>query len=345
MSQWISAVLRVRLAWKLAGANLLIALAAIGAVAWADHSTTARTPLVLIVSAAIVAALVVNFTLVDIALRPLHALELTVQQVVDGNFDARIPASVVADRQMNRVAATVNLLLDTVSGDRVRMRRLAAAVIENSERQRKEVAHELHDSTAQMLAGVMMQLSAAIRDATNPALAARLKAMQESLSDLTEDVRVLAHGMHPRVLEDLGLPAALRELAREMSVMAEVEIIVDEASGDAQSIPLPIASALFHVAEEALANALSRSHPSRVRILLQTDDSPGTGQVTLSVLDDGKAVDSHTFAGTDGAAFAMRERLTLLNGRCEVSSVKGEGTRLIARVPLTGQIQFAGAHT
>ena len=344
MRHWLSAALRIRLAWKLVGANLLIALVAIGAVGSADHSTQARLPLIGIVSAAIAVALLVNFALIELALRPLHALEVTVQDVIDGNFNARVPASVVADHEMNRIAATVNLLLDTVSGDRLRMHQFASAVIETSDRQRAAVAHELHDSTAQTLAGLMMQMAAAIRDASNPALAARLTSLQESLSELTEDVRVLAQGIHPRVLEDLGLPAALRQLGRELSVSAHVDIIVDDPGGHAPAIPLPVAAALYHVAEEAVANALSASHPSTVRIGLEVSDTPGDGHVTLRVADDGHAAEGVTPFGVakSSSTFAMSERLTLVNGRWEMRTVRGEGTCLTARVPLASRVSLAG---
>ena len=338
-----TAFLRVGLAWKLAGANLLIAMAAIAAIASGHRFGKHGMPTLLVVTATIIAALAVNLILVRIALRPLHELETTVQRVVEGDFAARVPRSAIADVEMTRVASVVNALLDTVSTDRVRMRQLASHIIDMSERQRAAVAHELHDSTAQTLAAVMMQVGMAAREESNPLLAARLSVLHDSLGDITEEVRLLAHDIHPRVLEDLGLAAALRELVREAGRSSNASITVEE-SGDVSHIPLPAASALFRLAEEALGNAVRHANASHIRVVLTTEVVDG-GHAMLEISDDGEGFDVERIdrSGDGTGLFAMRQRLALVNGTCEIRSVRGRGTQVLARVPLVPERFLAGA--
>jgi signal transduction histidine kinase len=109
---------------------------------------------------------------------------------------------------MKRIGTTFNLLLDGLVADRTRMRGLAAAVIDAGDRERASLARELHDSTAQQLAALVLQLSAAARDCTDVALADRLSGMRDQAEATLEEVRLLSHTVHPRVLDDLGLQAA-----------------------------------------------------------------------------------------------------------------------------------------
>jgi len=328
---WALLLLRVPLAWKLAGANVLIALVAIGADASGHRLRGDATWTPVITGVAITAALVVNFALVRIALRPLWELEATVQRVSEGEFDSRVPSSPVADRDMNRVAAMVNLLLDTVSNDRLRRRHLTSQLIDDGDRQRAAVAHELHESAAQTLSALTMQIAAAAREETSPEMVARLVLLRDMVAEVTEGIRRLAHEIHPRVLEDLGLPAALRELARE-SADGSTAIIQVFTRGNARPIPLPIAIPLYWVAREALTNALRHSNPCQVNIHLTTDDA----RVMLTVEDDGMGFDvALADRSPDGTGlFSMRERASLANGSFEIRSAHGSGTTVSVQVPM-----------
>ena len=341
MSTVLRRLLSIPLAWKVAGANLLIALAAVAAEMW-GHLPASPGSASLITAAAIAAAMVVNFIIVRIAFVPLHSLEATVARVADGDFDARVPRSTFADRDMLRVGAMVNVLLDTVSGDRMRMRLLASRVIDAGDRQRAEVAQELHESTAQVLAGLAMQIGAEARTESDPSRAVRLSSLRETLTTLTEEVRQLAQEMHPRVLAELGLPAALRELARTVTAGRNVDVDVN-VNPNVGEIPAAIASGLYRTAEEALNNAVHHGDPCHIDVLLFADDDT----LVLEVVDDGEGFPAEEYEDSSPGTglFAMRERLSLLNGSCHIRSARGEGTRVIARVPFSGSIanSMAGA--
>ena len=326
-------VLRVPLLGKLAGANVLIVLAALVGMA-AEQQLDVPGSAVSILGMALGVSLVVNLVLVYVALRPLKDLETAATRVSGGDMEARVAPSMLADRDIARVGLTLNALLDTLTEDRARVRRLAAQVISAQDEERARVARELHDSTAQILTAVILQLGAAAHESNSPPLDARLVTLRELAAEALEEVRSLSHTMHPRVLDDLGLAAALEWLARQASSQDKLDVRVDTDVGEHDPpIPAPLASVLYRVAQEALRNAARHAEARHVDIRLERSH----GAATLEVSDDGRGFDvKRAEERRPGMGlFSMRERVALVNGRLVVTSAPGRGTRIVATVPLT----------
>jgi len=318
------AALRVPLVAKLVGANL--GVVAVLTAAWVASGAVMNAEVLL----AILAVLVLHLVVIGIALRPIQDLEAVASRVWKGDFAARVEQSAVADDQVLRVGAMFNLLLDGLVADRARMRALAAEVIEVGDRERAALARELHDSTAQRLAALMLQVSAAARDAKDPALAARLAEIRDAAEEVTEEVRLLSHTVHPRVLDDLGLVPALRKLARDSSAGTGVDVDV-EANTDGADIPHPVAATLYRVAQEAVRNAVRHAAPHRVRVVLHQVN----GTATLEILDDGKGFDlQEAERRRPGMGLlSMRERVSLVDGELSIRTAPGDGTAISATVP------------
>jgi signal transduction histidine kinase len=289
--------------------------------------------LVAAVTAAVGISLVASFAIVRVALRPLDALEATADRVWRGDFGARVPASLLADPEMSRLGHTLNLLLDGIERDRGRMRRLAAQIVAAQDEERSRVARELHDSVAQTLAALVMQLGAAQRGAEEPATARQFALVRDIAADALEEVRLLSHTVYPRVLDDLGLAAALEWLARQTQEAESLRVEVDAGAGVPTDMPGPHASALYRVAQETLRNVVRHAHAARVRVELRRDGAA----VTLTVTDDGCGFDVAEAEGRRPGMglFAMRERVALVDGTLEIESAPGTGTRVRASVPLT----------
>jgi signal transduction histidine kinase len=324
-------VLSVPLLGKLAGANLLIVLGVVVSVALERGFGTPDSA-VPILGIALAVSLFVNVVLVYIALRPIADLEATAARVSAGDLHARVPPSILADRDMARVGTTLNTLLDRLTEDRERARGLAAQVISAQDEERARVARELHDSTAQILTAIMLQLGAAAHESTSLELDARIATLRELASDALEEVRSMAHTMHPRVLDDLGIVAALEWLARQTGVQEGLDVQV-LADGHLSPIPAPLASVLYRVAQEALRNVVRHADATHVNVVLRSDAE----RATLEVDDDGRGFDlQRAEERRPGMGlFSMRERVALVNGRLEVTSVPGRGSRVVATVPLT----------
>ena len=322
--------LRVPLLGKLAGANLLIVLSALLSVA-AERRTLVAGTEVQILGITLGLSLAVSFALVYVALRPLNDLETTAARLAAGDLDARVPSSVLADRDMVRVGSTLNALLDRLSEDRTRLHRLAAQVISVQDEERARVARELHDSTAQILAAIMLQLGVAARESSSPALDARIATLRELAAEALEEVRSLSHTMHPRVLDDLGLAAALEWIGRQTRDQESFDVEVFAVEWH-PPMPAPLASVLYRVAQEALRNAARHASPSRVEIFLRREP----GRATLEVTDDGRGFDVRRAEERRPGMgmFSMRERVGLVNGVLRVESSPGRGTRIVASVPL-----------
>jgi signal transduction histidine kinase len=321
------AALRAPLLVKLAGANVLV-LAALGSLwlgGWV-HSAPA-------VVAAAAALVLLHLALVVVALRPVRDLEVTASRVWRGDYGARVEASAVADQQVMRVGSMFNVLLDGLAADRARMRELATEVVEIADRERAALARELHDSTAQRLAALLFQISAAARDSSDPAMAERLTAARDAAEEVTEEVRLLAHTVHPRVLDDLGLVPALQKLAREAAQGTGVDVDVDAPRKTAQ-LPRRVSSVLYRVAQESVRNATRHASPRHVGIVLRVSDS----EAKLEVRDDGSGFDlADAERRRPGMGlFTMRERVALVDGEFHIRTTPGSGTTVIASVPLDG---------
>lgn len=336
--RWVKALLRIPLAAKLAGANVLIVLITFAASFAARGAVTETRDILLIVGLALAGSFVVNAVLIFVALRPLQELEMTATRVWRGDFDARVRRSLLADWRVARVGSTLNLLLDGLMADRARTRRLASEIIGAGDRERAYIARELHDSVAQTLAALVMQLGAAARDSTDPSLTGRIKSIREIGSDALEEVRMLAHTMHPRVLDDLGLVAALENLARQVGERANAVVTVEaegKVEGDsigANDVPPAVASVLYRIAQEAVSNALRHGHAQAVNVSVRTDSHTAT----LEIRDDGRGFDvlEAEQRRPGMGLFTMRERVSLVNGQFEVLSHLGSGTRIVARIPI-----------
>jgi signal transduction histidine kinase len=320
------AALRAPLLLKLVGANLLVVATLLAG--WLISAPPGGLALPLLLAALVSG---VSVTLTVIALRPIRDLESTVTRVWEGDFGARVERSAVADQEALRVGAMFNLLLDALSRDRARMQALAADVIESGDRERAALALELHDSTAQRLAALLLNISAAARDARDPELAARLAAIRDAAEEVTNEVRLLAQSVHPRVLDDLGLVAALRKLGRDASRGTGIDVDV-VAPPEIAALPQNVAAVLYRVAQEAVRNAIQHAAPRHVHVTVTRE----AALVRLEVRDDGRGFDYAPLERRPGGSglIAMRDRLTVLEGTLEVrTAAGGGGTTIIASIP------------
>lgn len=328
--------LQVPLAWKLAGANALIALTAWAAVFLGHDPNMSSGRMLTVLSIALLGGLLVNLVLVTIALRPIRELEETVRRIWRGESRVRVPRSPVGDPDLDQVGETVNALLDHLDEDRERMHSLATEIIRTEDRERARVGSELTDSIAQGLAAVTYHLTAVEGACSDPEAAARIRAIRLDVGEILDQVDVLSHTVHPRVLNDLGLYSGLRHLARTVA-RGSTEIDVELSSGterDLRGIGIETASVLYRVAQEAIQNALRHSGANRVVVSAGAQN----GRVNLRVDDTGSGFDlAEAQRRRPGMGlFTMRERVALMNGDFSVETAPGSGTSVRASIPVEG---------
>ncbi|HEY4131493.1 MAG TPA: sensor histidine kinase [Gemmatimonadaceae bacterium] len=319
------APLRIPLVAKLAGANVLVIALLVGV--WLAQGGVLST----IALTIIVAAIGVQLALVFIALGPIHDLERVASRIWRGDFGARVEKSLVADQEVLRIGSMFNILLDGLASDRARMRSLATEVIAAGDRERAAIARELHDSTAQRIAALILELSVAAHDTSDAESAEKLRNVRDAAGAILEEVRHLAQSIHPAVLDDLGLVAALKKLARDSSNGNGIDIDVD-ATRLADRLPREVETVLYRIAQEAMRNATRHAFPRHIRLTL--DGSVDVA--TLHVHDDGAGFDlaeverRHQGMGL----ISMRERVALVDGSIDIKTAKGNGTMITASVPV-----------
>jgi signal transduction histidine kinase len=319
-------LLRFPLLGKLIGANSIIVFVAL-VVVLASARLSDELAILLVVTLALSA--VVNFFLVRIALWPVDDLKEVAARVAAGEFSARVPESEFSDRAILRVARTMNEMLDRVSSDRDRMRKMGAEVVYAQELERSRLAHDLHDSIAQTIAASVFQLAAIERD-TDPKLAERLADLRQQLRTALEEIREMSQSLHPRETEDLGLATALESLARKVRERSLIDVGIT-IEGDSLPIPRPLAATLYRVVEEALRNVEKHAEASSAQIILRSRK----GAVEVEVVDDGCGFDEVKkipSRANGGGLREVRERVSLAGGEITVDSRRGRGTRVSARV-------------
>jgi signal transduction histidine kinase len=325
---WLRSLLGVPLEIKLLGANLIIVgLAVLALMAPARFLPGPWTDAYVVVGAMVVGAMV-NLLLVRLALHPVKELERVAKLVSEGRLAERVPASIVADRELTHLSRTINEMLDSLAAGRDRMRRLGAEVVFAEERERAEVARELHDSVGQTLAAATFQIAAVAHEIGNHSASIRLAGVRELLRTALEEIRNVSRSLHPRVATDLGLPTALEALgdATQQRSLVDVQVNVDI---DGVVIPAALSATLYRVAQEALRNVERHADAGRATVTLRARP----GYVELEVNDDGRGFEGPLEKKHgESALTAMRERLSLAGGELHIDTAGNRGTRVIAWV-------------
>jgi signal transduction histidine kinase len=328
LPSWLRALLGVPLEIKLLGANLIILGVAVLVLFRPVHPQPGRLTDVYVVVTGLIIGAIVNFALVRLALRPINALERVAKLVSEGRLSERVPASIVADHELTRLSMTINEMLDTLAAGRDRMRKLGAEVVYAEERERAQVARELHDSVGQTLAAASFQVAAAAHEIGNHVASPRLAAARELLRTSLEEIRNVSRSLHPRVATDLGLPTALEALGDATRQRSLVDVRVDvDISGVV--IPSAVSATLYRVAQEALRNVERHADAGHATLILRARP----GYVELEVTDDGQGYEGplEKIRGESGLA-AMRERLSLAGGELHIDTARDRGTRVTAWV-------------
>ncbi|HYK39833.1 MAG TPA: PAS domain S-box protein, partial [Candidatus Eremiobacteraceae bacterium] len=210
------------------------------------------------------------------------------------------------------------------------LRELSSYLIRLQDEERRRIARELHDSTGQKLAFAKMALDTL---AKQPDLGKHSTQLRESLNSVDEairEIRTLAQLLHPPLLDEAGLEAAVRWLADGFSQRAGIAVDVKFPT-DLRRLPENVEIALFRVIQEALSNIHRHSEAKNVEISV-TDLAKA---VTLRIADNGKGMHINSSKETPAIGVGiqgMRERLAQLGGTLEITSGHS-GTTVLAKVP------------
>jgi PAS domain S-box-containing protein len=217
--------------------------------------------------------------------------------------------------EVHRLYAELHVRLDELAASRARI--VTAGDIE-----RRRLERNLHDGAQQRLVSLSLSLrvAQAMLDSDPAGARAALADASEQLAVALDELRELARGLHPAVLSERGLQAAVEVLASQVPVPVETEDIPEER------LPEAVEAAAYYLIAEALTNVTKYARASAVRVRVAASDA----SVAVEVSDDGVGgADPSAGSGLRGLA----DRVEALGGSLEVVSPIGAGTSLRAEIP------------
>jgi PAS domain S-box-containing protein len=234
-----------------------------------------------------------------------------------------------AEHERERLEEQVQAAAEALGSTRSDLRALSSRLMAAQEEERRRVARELHDDLGQHTAIAEFELQAlASRLSPSHPEHQLVESVRRRVSDLSSTLRHVAHCLHPASVEQLGLTAALRALADEYRQQgAEVYFV---APTDIPAPPLPTATALYRIAQEALRNAVKHAEGAPVRILLKQAGE----ELHLKVEDAGPGFELNQVRGKGLGLLSMQERAYAARGTVLFRTAPGDGTLVFVRVPL-----------
>jgi PAS domain S-box-containing protein len=211
------------------------------------------------------------------------------------------------------------------------IRALLEDVLNAQEEERRRIARELHDDTAQTLTSLLVGLRAVEKAEDLGQVRQAAGALRTIVSGALEGVKRIARGLRPSVLDDLGLEEALERLAAELSHAHGFIVDLQVTGPRLPRLPEALEVVLYRVAQEALTNAWKHASPRAVSVLVHRNPE----SVRLVVEDDGRGFDAaERQAPGQLGLVGMRERVHLVGGSVTVESSIGVGTTLCVTVPI-----------
>jgi PAS domain S-box-containing protein len=215
--------------------------------------------------------------------------------------------------------------------------RLLEQVTAAQEEEQRRLARELHDETGQSLTSLLVGLRTLAEAPSLAAVREQAAELRRVTARTLDEVRRLARGLRPGVLDELGLVPAIDQLAFDHAQMRSIAVEVSAVGFGLERLPPTVEAALYRIIQEALTNAVKHSGARTANVVLQRRRE----MVQAIVSDDGCGFDVEGTLRTPAARahlglHGMRERAALLDGTVTIESTPGEGTTIYARVPIFG---------
>ena len=223
---------------------------------------------------------------------------------------------------------------ESLRASQQQLQTLAGSLLTAQEDERRRLSRELHDDVTQGLGFLASELGRLAIEIPNSLenTGAHIRAMQDQTNQLSAEVRRLAYGLHPSVIEDLGLSIALREFCHQLGIAKATKVYFQGLVED-RSLDKTAATCLYRVAQESLHNSTIHGDATEVHVELTAE----AASIHLRVRDNGTGFsidDARTKTGL--GLISMQERIRFVGGTLTVSSRPGKGTEISASVPVAG---------
>jgi PAS domain S-box-containing protein len=214
-------------------------------------------------------------------------------------------------------------------------------LVKAQEEERQRISRELHDRMGQDLAALLLRLkSIPAQEQLPPQIAEHLQELEKLTRHLMQQSRRLALDLRPETLDKLGLSTALRRFTQEWSQHSGVPVDFHSQNFDECRLPSDMETTIYRVAQEALSNILRHAGARQVSVLLERHPQ----QVVLLIEDDGRGFDVKNALNLPLpqrrlGLMGMYERVALVHGMLKVESHPGQGTTIVARIPIPQSLE------
>jgi PAS domain S-box-containing protein len=220
------------------------------------------------------------------------------------------------------------------------VRELSGKLLRAQDEERRRIARDLHDSSGQILVAVQMNLAPLEEQARkmSPEFAAGIKQSMELVEQLSKELRTVSYLLHPPLLDEAGLPSALRWYLEGFAERSKIDVQM-EVPPDLGRLPGDMEMTIFRIVQESLTNIHRHSGGRRAEIRLERS----ANEVRLEIQDNGQGMPRSNNGGgarTPRAGVGiqgMRERVKQLGGRLEIES-NGSGTAVNVSLPLGADV-------
>ncbi|PYT34687.1 MAG: hypothetical protein DMG58_04295 [Acidobacteria bacterium] len=228
------------------------------------------------------------------------------------------------------------------------LHQLSTRLLQLQDEERRRLGRELHDSLAQSVLAVNLNLAQATRSLTSLDERSRhsLAEARRVLAEMSREIRTLSYLLHPPLLDELGLVSAVKEYAEGFSERSGIKLELDVQAGFGR-LSQEAETALFRIVQESLANIQRHSGAQTAKIQLRGDSTC----VNLEISDRGRGMGKEAVEPGNGSAtrlgvgiLGMRERIPQLGGKLEIKS-SSSGTTVWVCLPLKSEVSNAGSHS
>ncbi len=275
---------------------------------------------------------VIGLALLAIAriIEPIYQLKHMFDQLRRQDTPPKLPASLPKD-EFGSLMADFVTLAEELERKRHIERTLVERLIAAQEEERKLIAYDLHDGLIQQLVGARFYLRKCKSCTLQADSNGQMQHGYEVLTQAITEGRRLIQGLHPTVLDDLGLVAALQDLLHSMAKSAGWQVTAD-MDAPLNEPDRATSVTLYRLAQEAFNNAFKHANASHITLKLRFTPT----HMTLTIADNGCGFDPAAVAPTRERGWGLRtmqERAYMLKGTFELRSQPGSGTEIFVQIP------------
>jgi len=280
----------------------------------------------------VIVGCLMNRVVLKIVLIPLDRLQAAIDDVQRGRTGIQIKVGRISDERFDRLITEFNQMLAAQEKNSLQLHRQSGKILQAQEEERRRVARELHDETSQSLTSLLVRLRMLERTQNPEEAHQQVRELRALTAHVMDEIHRIALELRPKILDDLGLEAALGWQVDEFNKANPSQASL-HISRLEKRLPNTLELIFYRVVQEALTNIARHAHAQHVDVGLKLEGD----NAILEVWDNGVGFDityklARSYHGL--GLLGMRERLSLAGGELRVDAQPGKGTHIIASIPL-----------